>query len=394
MIMRRLHRGGLIAFEAYDYYAEFGRCHNGIRAIDSDSINRRVCVNRNCISVSLVGGSAWSHTRTVLSPLAGDHVIGPEARSTERGKRSALSTSLIQHCSRPAPAAFPSVAPARGPARRALRTGRNSVRTRTIGSIVGACCLTIAAVAASGPAVADSTSPLAAARPVYATNSDDGQRLRLHRRRTTPGTRPWSSATRSPRRATAPASWPSPPDARRRLRGQRRTCPARSLPSRSARVGRLAPLPRAAGTVHTGGDHPARHRRAGRDGHTLYVAHVDDQHGDGLHHRPPTAASTKLQVTDTTAVDEPARAGRDARRPVPIRRPRRSDNPETRPDSVGAITAFAIGKRRRPHLGRVADLGRQVLWNQRHHARRPPPLPGLPGHRRDLRIRDRRRRRA
>ncbi len=46
MIVRRLRRG-LIAFEAYDYYAEFGRRYNYVGVIDREAINYRSHINRD-----------------------------------------------------------------------------------------------------------------------------------------------------------------------------------------------------------------------------------------------------------------------------------------------------------------------------------------------------------
>ena len=209
------------------------------------------------------------------------------------------------------------------------------MRTRTIGSIVGACCLTIAAVAAARPAVADSTSPLAGARPVYVTNSETAN-VSVFIADVQTGIpeldHPLAKSGVGARQMTFT------PDGRNAYASNSDdvTISAFSV----GPLGRLTRLPGAAGTVHTGGTTPVG-ISVRPDGHTLYVADVDDSTVTA-YTIAADGSLTKLQIIDTTVANPRGlSATPDGRF---LYAGHGDDNPETRPGSVGAITAYAIGK--------------------------------------------------
>ena len=209
------------------------------------------------------------------------------------------------------------------------------MRIRTIGSFAGACCLTIGAVAAAGPAVADPESPLAGARPVYVTNADSAN-VSLFIADVSTGTpeldHPLAKAGAGARQMVFT------PDGRRAYAANSddATISAFSVGPQA----RLTPLPGDAGTVHTGGTTPVG-VSVRPDGHTLYVADVDDGTVTAF-----TIASggslTKFQTIATTVANPRGLSVTPDGRFLYAGHG--DTNAGTRPTSVGAITTFAIGK--------------------------------------------------
>jgi 6-phosphogluconolactonase (cycloisomerase 2 family) len=216
-----------------------------------------------------------------------------------------------------------------------------------IGIFAGVSFLAIGVVATSGSASAEPSSPPAGTRPLYVTNADDSMDISTFTVDVGNG-RPVLSADRA-KAGEGVRQMAFTPDARAAYAAnadERGTISAYSVGPQ----GKLTRLPRDAGTVQTGGDTPLG-ISVRPDGHTLFVAHVISSTVASF----TIAADGSLTPLETKGTSVPNPRGLAVTPDGRFLYLGHGDPGEGRPDSVGAITAFAIDRN-----GRLKPLGSPI----------------------------------